>query len=64
MITIQQTSLVYIYVDDFDIFEWLIYLVYLDVFDCVNNLETRKDTPKYRVLPVQPWRCCRGNEEL
>lgn len=62
----QNSQLVYtyIYVDNFNIFKWLIQLVHLDVFNRVNNLESRKDTPKYCVFLVQPRRCCRGNEEL
>lgn len=60
----KQKLLFYIYVDNFDIFKWLISLVYFDIFDRVNNLKSRKDTTKYCVFLVQPWRCRRGNEEL
>lgn len=60
----EQKLLVYIHVDNFDIFKWLIYLVHLDVFNRMNNLKSRKDTPEYRVFLVQPRRCRRGDEEL
>lgn len=51
-------------INDLDILIRLIRLVRLHILDRMHRLQARKNTPKYRVLLVEPWRCIRGNEEL
>lgn len=51
-------------VNDLDILIRLIRLVRLHILDPVHRFQARKDTPKDRVLLVEPRRRIRGNEEL
>ena len=51
-------------INDLDILIWLISLVRLHILDGMHRLQARKDTPKNRVLLVEPRRRIRGNEEL